>query len=109
MPSDGNVGRLRKRLEAKGCDPAYIERRCAEKRALFEERMRAKAEWQARQARVEEETYARFALDDRGYRPGSADPLKTGAARATGVAARVVGSKGTVTRWQYDEAERRRV
>jgi hypothetical protein len=61
----------------------------------------------AYRARLEEETYARLNLDDRGFRPTRPDPLTTGAARQTGVSARAARRSTAVTKWEYEEWQAR--
>lgn len=107
--------RLRRRLEGLGYQPAQIEKRVAEldaKRARMQEaRARAQrlerqeAELDPEQQRREAETYARLCPDDRGFKPSTPDPLKTGPARVTGATAKVAGRRNTITKWQYDEME----
>jgi hypothetical protein len=115
--------KLRRRLEALGYRPAQIEKRVAEldgKRARMHEareRSARAAQQQAEledatrkasaaaQERAEAETYARLCPDDTGFRPSTPDSLRTGAARATGVTAKVAGRRNTITKWQYDEME----
>jgi hypothetical protein len=42
--------------------------------------------------------------NDSGYEPSEGDPLLRGVARATGMTARVVRRRDTITRWQYERA-----
>jgi hypothetical protein len=56
-------------------------------------------------AAVEAATYDRLSPSDAGYRPSSPDPLTTGVARATGVAATAVRGHKTFTKWQHDERQ----
>lgn len=45
--------------------------------------------------------------DDSGYEPSAGDPLLRGAARATGMTAKVVKRRETITDWQFDKIARR--
>lgn len=56
----------------------------------------------AYRARLEEETYARLAPDDRRFRPVTPDPLTTGPARATGITAKAIRRTKAITKHEYD-------
>lgn len=60
-----------------------------------------------RQQQVEEETYARLRLDDSRHKRDGHDPLTTGVARATGATARAVRRRTALTKFEYDEMQRR--
>jgi septal ring factor EnvC (AmiA/AmiB activator) len=104
--------KLRRRLEQLGYRPAQIEKRVAEldaKRARMHE-AREHAERHIEQQGTLDQAATRpkgtgWDPDDRGYKPPTPDSLKTGAARATGATAKVVGRRNTITKWQYDEME----
>lgn len=123
--------KLRRRLEAQGFAPEEVARRVEEMRkrqAAVRVTVAPPSPKRPKQAarppkyvpappevvltdadreRIEAETYERLNLDDRGYRPRKPDPLLTGAARATGVAARAVRRRTAITQWQHDEAAQR--
>lgn len=99
-----------------------VKKRDQRRRAKFRARLRAEGvNEQLIEKIVEQERYAQLVErhgleearrilieqtpeepDDTGYEPPAADPLLKGAARVTGIAARVVKRRDTVTRFQYD-------
>lgn len=101
---------LRKKLRDQGVPEEEIERRVAIKRDHQERLRRLGHDEEALDsvpllADVQADTWARLSPDDSKFRPVRPDPLKTGAARAIGTAARVVGRKNAVTDWEYQEIE----
>lgn len=50
---------------------------------------------------AEAETWERLSPDDSAYKPTVFDPVTTGVARATGVAATVVKRRRTITAWEH--------
>lgn len=57
------------------------------------------------QAREHASSYAhRDDPDDTGYEPSDGDPLLRGAGRVSGMTAKVVRRRHTITDWQYDRA-----
>lgn len=58
--------------------------------------------------RLQEETYARLAVDDSRHRPGKADPLTSGANRVTGMTAKAVRRSTAMTKFEHDQAKERR-
>ena len=89
--------KLRKRLEAEGCSEALIERIIAQER--HKDLVARHGEYDARAALRKN---ARRHPADAGYEPSVGDPLLRGSARATGVTAKVVRRKSTITKYQYD-------
>lgn len=77
----------------------------AEARAAEIARQRDIDAYEARRAAEEEDTYRRLSPDDSRYRPAPPDPLTTGAARVTGVAATVVKRGTTITRTEHERME----
>lgn len=94
--------KLRKRLEAEGCSEALIERIIAEER--HKDLVARHGENGARAARRKN---ARRDPDDAGYEPTVGDPLLRGPARVTGITAKVVRKKETITEHQYDRIKGR--
>lgn len=93
---------LRKRLRAAGVPEGEIERILAVKR----EDDRAARHGEDPRKGTREEILARtddsLWPDDTGYKPSTVDSLLNGSARATGITARVVRRRETVTEYQYD-------
>lgn len=97
--------KLRRRLEAQGVAEWEIERRVAAMRHRQRAERNAKGnEWREE---LEAQTYARFALDDSRHRPTGRDSLATGAARLVGVGARAARRSTAITRWEWEQAERK--
>lgn len=91
--------KLKARLRAEGASEELIERIIAKRR--HEDLVARLGEDQARAAR---RRGAKRDPDDTGYEPSDGDPLLRGSARATGMTAKVVGRRHTITRFQYDRA-----
>lgn len=130
--------RLRKRLEARGVDPASVAAAVEAKRveqlarralppvanlsadpSSRRSKMRADRSRRPSAAsygayppvfrpdpeRVPQRTEPTWDPDDTGYKPGRADSLTSGQARATGVTAKVARRGRTVTRWEWDRMQ----
>lgn len=94
--------KLRHKLEARGVNPLVIDRIIGERR----ERDRAARHGWLPETPSREEILANtddsLWPDDTGYEPSDTDPLLRGAARATGMTAKVVKRPNTITDWQYE-------
>lgn len=89
--------KLKKRLRAEGYSEELIEQIIARRR--HEDLVARLGEDQARTVR---RVHAKREPDDAGYESSVGDPLLRGPARATGMAAKVVRRRDTITKWQYD-------
>jgi hypothetical protein len=96
--------KLKKRLRREGASEELIERIIARQRQ--EDLVARHGEDYARTVRREA---AVNGPDDTGYTPSEGDPLLRGAARATGMTAKVVKRRDTITDWQYDRMVRSEV
>lgn len=97
-PSDAAPNRYKEHRQ----DAARRETRLAQQQ--LEEMATGEREREEYLAGLQAKTYERLHADDSKHRPARADPLTTGAARATGMTAKAVKRSKAMTRYEYDQA-----
>lgn len=95
-----NRQKLRTRLAAEGLSEELIEKAIEWQRHLD---LIARHGFEEARAVAYTEAHRQDAYrDDTGFKPATADPLLHGSARASGIAAKVVRRRDTLTRFQYN-------
>lgn len=94
--------KLRKKLEERGVNPLVIDRIIAERREYDRARRHGLLPETPSREEILANTDDSLWPDDTGYEPTDTDPLLRGAARATGMTAKVVRRGETITDWQYE-------
>lgn len=94
---------VRQRTLSKQAERAETRRVHREIDRQFNEiQRRSMEEYRARQEREQEALYARLNPDDSKYRPSAPDALERGAARVSGITAKVAKRRTTIRKYDYD-------